>query len=292
MATRLNIQAIKQEYLLTRQLDGLSPKTIQLYELVIRQFLDHLDDEEITSHTVRAFLFEASETRKETTVNIYCRTLRTFCHWLVEAGYADTDPMANIRTPKVATKFPKTLTDEEVVALIKAAKPNPRNHAIILLMVDSAVRASELTGLKTDDIDLLTRSMRVFGKGRKERVVFFSIPTGKALAKYLAFRPDVLHEDALFLNRQRTPLTQSGLARGIAILAEKAGIKRKVTPHCLRHTSATMYVKNGGDSHSLQHLLGHSTLTMAQRYVDLVGRDLAEAHQRYSLVMRLESQRR
>ena len=206
---------------------------------------------------------------------------------MVREGYLENDVMSDIKTPKIPNRFPKVLSEEEVVILLRLTKKDTLHNAIFLFLLDTGVRASELCSLRIDDLSLGTLSARVFGKGAKERKVFYSPVTARALAKWLSVRPES-YDRFLFIGKRGEPLTRCGLGNILLRLGRKAGIRERVNPHEIRHTFATLYVKAGGDAHTLQHLLGHSTLAMSLRYVDLVGKDLAEAHQRYSPVTRLQ----
>jgi integrase/recombinase XerD len=294
MQETLKLQSVREEYLLSCQIDGKAEGTLKIYSLVTRLLAEFLGGEEITPHSIRRFLLWLSEDRtlNTTTVNIYARALRTYVRWMTREGYLWEDTMKDIKTPKVPRKFPNVLPDDDLKRLLAVAKSEPRDNAILLFLLDTGVRAGELCGLSLEDISLGTSTARVLGKGGKERTVFYSKITAKALAKWLSFRPPVLHDDPVFTSQKRKErLTPHGLIQVVQRLARKASIERRVTPHTLRHTFATLYIRNGGDSHTLQHLLGHSTLAMAQRYVDLVGRDLSEAHSRYSPVARITNRK-
>lgn len=295
MERTLNLSAVRDEYLLNCQIGGKAKGTLDIYSHVTRLFLEYLgDDPEITPTRIRGFLLWLSEVRHQnpTTININCRALRTFVRWLAREGYLTDDPMRDIKTPKVPSKFPNVLSDDELRKMLAIARRDPRDNAILLLMLDTGVRAAELCGLSLDDLCLGTRTARVLGKGGEEGTIFFSVVTARALAKWLSVRPEVLFDYPLFISAKRKErLTPHGLLEIVQRLARQAGVNKRVGCHTIRHSFATVYIRNGGDAHTLQHLLGHSTLVMAMRYVDLVGRDPAEAHQRYSPVMRLERRR-
>lgn len=292
METTLNLTACRDEYLLNCQIDGKARGTLRIYENCLRLFLEYLgDDQEISPARVRGFLLWLSEVKqqKATTVSINCRSLRTFLRWVAREGYLPDDPMRDVKTPKVPSRFPNVLTDDELKRMLAVARRNPRDSAILHLMLDTGVRAAELCGLSLDDLCLATRTARVMGKGAKERSIFFSASTARALAKWLSVRPEVPFDDPLFTSAKRKErLTPHGLLEVVQRLTRDAGVNKRVGCHTLRHCFGSSYVRAGGDAHTLRHLLGHSTLHTAMRYVDLVGRDLAEAHQRYSPVSRLE----
>lgn len=288
------LTAAREDYLLSCQIEGKTKQTLGLYARVTGRFVSYVHEkapEEITAHDVRSYL--ANLNCSTVTVNIHCRTLRAFLNFLVKNGYIERNPMDTVPTPRVPRVFPYVLSEEEVAALLKVARSSERDYAVLLFLLDTGVRASELVGLSVDDLSLAARSARVFGKGAKERMVFFSDVTARALARWLSVREPAAFVDSLFVNRRGEVLTSSGVLQLVRRLGKRAGLEgKRVSPHTLRHTFATLYVKEGGDAHSLQQMLGHTTTKMAEAYVNLVGRDLAEAHRRYSPVGRLERQRR
>lgn len=287
------LESAKNEYALVCRIEGKTGKTIEHYESVIKLFIRSLGAEELTPGTVRSFLAGLLGDHKITTVSCYCRTLRTFCHFLLREGLIDEDPMRDIKTPKVPRKYPYVLSEEEIAELLSAARRNARDYAIVLFLLDTGVRASELTGLHVDDVDFSTMSARVFGKGSKSRTVFFSHTTARALARWKSKRPDIAHEHAFFLSQRRAELTVAGLRQMLKRLQARSTVKdKKVCPHVLRHCFATIYAKEGGDSHSLACLMGHTSTKMAEVYVHMAGRDLARSHRRWSPVEKLRSEGR
>ena len=148
---------------------------------------------------------------------------------------------------------------------------------------------SELTGLNVDDVELATYTARVNGK-TGERTVHYGKTTAKALSSYLKSRGFIPHEDAFFvsISKGKNRLTRSGVLQLVKKLGNKAGISgKRVSPHTLRHTAATFWIKNGGDTVSLRRQLGHVDHRMVDVYVNLVGKDLAEAHSKYSPLKRI-----
>ena len=140
MIETVRLKSVRDEYLLGCQIEGKAGGTLKIYELVTRLILEHLDDEEITPTRIRGFLFWLSTDRNRTTVNIYCRSLRTFMRWMVREGYLEDDPMQNISTPKVPSKFPNVLTEAEIRSMMKVAKKSPRDYAILTFLLDTVVR--------------------------------------------------------------------------------------------------------------------------------------------------------
>jgi integrase/recombinase XerD len=174
--------------------------------------------------------------------------------------------------------------------MISVAKKKPRDLALVLVLLDTGIRASECCHLSLDDVDLEGRSLLVRnGKGQKDRLVFFSDLTARALRRWLACRPADVVDDAVFLSQKTgAALTRNSLAVAVKRLGARAGINgASISPHTLRRTFATRWILNGGDSHSLQRMMGHASIRQAEVYVHLASGDVATAHQRYSPVMRL-----
>ena len=285
----------RAEYIMSCQIEGKTRQTLDLYSRVTGKFCDFLGDKPLASVTqggVRSYLV-SMDGCSPVTINIHFRTLRAFFNFLVKNNYIEKSPMNGLKTPKVPELYPRILTEEEVSLLLKAARPNQRDFAIVMLMIDTGIRASELVGVNLDDVDLARKCARIYGKGQKERYVYYSKPVAKALARWLAVRKPVEHEDCFFLNCRGEPLTRSGVLQLVRRVGKRAGLENKtVSPHVLRHCFASYFAREGGDPHSLQRLLGHSSTRMAERYVHMAGIDVAEAHRKYSPVGRLERRRK
>jgi site-specific recombinase XerD len=149
MERTLNLSAVRDEYLLNCQIGGKAKGTLDIYSHVTRLFLEYLgDDPEITPTRIRGFLLWLSEVRHQnpTTININCRALRTFVRWLAREGYLTDDPMRDIKTPKVPSKFPNVLSDDELRKMLAIARRDPRDNAILLLMLDTGVRLRSCVG--------------------------------------------------------------------------------------------------------------------------------------------------
>jgi site-specific recombinase XerD len=167
-----------------------------------------------------------------------------------------------------------------------------RDRAIILLLLDTGVRVSEVTGdpkndllgLRIQDVDRRNLRIKVMGKGSKERILPISSSTSKAIWRYLLQRPNADPIESLFLSsKDDYPLTRSGILQLIRRLGQRAGIP-DAYPHRFRHTFAINFLRNGGNALELKRLLGHSTLEMVQRYVSIAQVDVENAHKRASPV--------
>jgi integrase/recombinase XerD len=151
-----------------------------------------------------------------------------------------------------------------------------------MVLVDTGIRASELSGLNLRNIDIKAGHLTVMGKGDKERQIYFSARTGQALWRYLRTRTDTRPDDPVFLSSGRRRLNRNDLAQTLNNAGKRAGIHNSVHPHRFRHTFAIQYLRNGGDVYTLQRILGHSTLEMCRRYLKLASVDLEGAHRRAS----------
>lgn len=217
-------------------------------------------------------------------------------------GYAADHIMRNVDRPKVNPRVIEPFTRENLDALLKVTgetrdwkntgkvtrerRTALRDRAIILILLDTGLRASELCNIRYHDINLTTNAIKVIGKGNKERVVFFARGTQRALKEYLMPRLSEMNQDDLvFVVEERgytRPLTRDVLGKLICKLGERAGIK--AYPHKFRHTFAINYLRNGGDIFTLQSLMGHSDLEMVRRYANIAQLDCEKTHRKASPV--------
>jgi len=280
-----------EDFLLAKELEGVAQTTIRTYYFTIAKALvaiDPRDVKKVTTTEIRKYVMGL--TVCDVTKTIVIKNLRVFFNWLKAEGVIDDSPMDRIKTPKIPNVFPHVLDEKDVLKIIQTAKKQSRNLAVVLMMLDTGIRVSELCDLTDDDVDLKTRTAIIrHGKGNKSRAVYFSPVTARAISRYVQRRPDV-YDDSLFLSqRTRCQMERCAVGRMIKRLGERAGIdpNKRVSPHTFRHTFATMYVKNGGDPHSLQSLMGHSTTRMAEKYVHLAGVDVEKIYKRCSPVQHL-----
>jgi integrase/recombinase XerD len=279
-------QDVYQDFLLAKELQGVSQTTLDRYHYSIERLLADLRDPEIgavTTADVRRWLM--AKTYRQISRGIDIKNLKTFFRWVLTEGYRDDNPMDRIPMPKVPEVQPKALSDDEVQRLIKTARKSPRDLAVVLVLLDTAIRASELAGIERDDIDLDRGIVTIKrGKGGKARQVYLSPITGRAVRRYLNSRKD--SDPALFLSQRHEPLNRNSLRLLMYRLCDRAGIERH-GPHSLRHTAATSLARQGCDAWSLQQILGHTDNRVSLRYIWLTSKDVQEAHRRFSPVGRL-----
>ncbi len=308
----ITIKQAINEFLLSCKVEGKSYGTIDCYSDKLKGFLWYAtnynwpdDITAITTNHLREFLVYLRETPhrfnskcpramkpiNSTTVQKYYRALSVLFNWSINEGILETSSLVKIKVPKAEKKVVKSLIHSEVTQLISSfldTFEGIRNKAIILILVDCGLRLGELLNLKILDINMEQQLLKVDGK-TGERVVRYGATTGKALKKYLKVRTRVDgNNDSLWLTSEGITLKDSSVETLFIKLAKKTGIR--VHPHLLRHTFATMWLKNGGDSLMLQRLLGHTTLMMTNRYCQAVGcYDAVESHRKYSPVDNLKT---
>ena len=273
---------------------NLSPGTVRFYRDKLTAFTRWLDREgldglslsDLTTKHLRDFLTdERKRTSPQQARHCYV-SLRVFFGFLVDEGQLNTSPMAKVNPPKLPKKIIPALTVEQVTALLASCGNDfygVRDRAIVLLMLDTGLRAAELLSLTVAQIDVRGGGkLIVMGKGSKQREVFFGPTTATALKDYLR-RRETVSTPALLINHYEEALTYSGLAQLLRRRGTTAGIPAHAAhPHAMRHTFATLFLRNGGNVFVLQRLLGHATLAMTERYLTLTGEDLAAAHKQHS----------
>jgi site-specific recombinase XerD len=230
------------------------------------------------------------------TIHTYHGHLRTFYRWAVKEELVAQSPMERIAPPVHRADQIAPFTQQQVTALMAAAKRSRhhrRDEAILTLMLDTGLRASELCGLRMKDIDLDGHRLEVLGKGNKKRTVFYGKTTARALWQHIRdHRPEP--DEPIFSSDPSAgagePLTRSGLLQLFQRLGKAASIQAtRCSPHTARHTFAVEFLRAGGNVLALQHILGHTNLQMSQRYVALASADIEQQQRRFSPADRLKA---
>ena len=217
------------------------------------------------------------------------RAVRSFSTWAHEEGYLEENMMRKLKLPKLPKTFPEPLTEVEMQRVLAASLDNTqerlRNFAIIMLFLDTGIRLSELVNLQISRIDFTIGEMTIFGKGSKERRVPIGTQAKKALVDYMTRErgeaANPRDEDILFLNVDRNPVTANVVEKVLQRVKVAAKVP-KLHPHICRHTFSVRYLVNGGDVFSLQKILGHTSLEMTRKYVNLASGDVKDMHRRFS----------
>ncbi|MFH1225109.1 MAG: site-specific tyrosine recombinase/integron integrase [Candidatus Diapherotrites archaeon] len=245
---------------------GYSKRTLEMYSMYAKAFLEHSSKpaQSCAREDVVAFLAHMKSERNSTnaTLALVHAALKFFFHNFLRLKILD-----EIKSPKKAKKLPTVLSQDEVRALIKATK-HGRNRLMVELLYSSGLRVSELVKMRTADADLHEGIARVKGgKGNKDRVVILSKDWTSGIKKYL--KKKKVQSEFLFSKKNGKQLSSDTMQRIIREAAEKAEIKRHVTPHTLRHSFATHLLEAGENIRKIQELLGHSNLNTTQIYTQV-----------------------
>ena len=269
-----------------------SPHTIRGYLSDVRQLLAFAGSPasastRIDAATIRHWMRALDAEAERSSIARKLAAVRGFFRFLVDTGRLRSDPSATISTPKGRRKLPAHLTLDEIDRLLATPQGDGlsslRDRAMLELLYSSGLRVSELTGLDWEAVDGEAASVRVLGKGRKERVVPVGRPALRALAAYraacLAAELPVT-AGPIFRNARGGRLTSRSVARLMERYVAASGTTAKATPHALRHTFATHLLGGGADLRAIQELLGHASLSTTQRYTHVDLRRLMEAYDR------------
>lgn len=271
---------------------GLSRHTLHAYRSDLQQLAQWLMLHgqglmTATRSDLLAFLGERVNAGAKPRTTARCvSSLRRFYQYLVREGRLTEDPSALIDAPRLPRSLPDTLTEGDVELLLAQPRTDDtvelRDRAMLELLYASGLRVSELVGLRLDELNQRQGLVRVVGKGRKERLVPFGDECADWLSKYLAqARPELakgLQSDQVFLTRRGAGLTRQAFWYAIKRYAQRAGIKRPLSPHTVRHAFATHLLNHGADLRALQLLLGHSNLSTTQIYTHVARERLKTLH--------------
>ncbi len=282
---------------------NVSEHTLRNYMSDLEQFYEHLcpvqasgerryiDVRQIDHLTIREYLAKLyQEKRKKTSIARKLATLRTFFKFLCREQVTEMNPARLVSSPRLEQKLPKVLSVEDVIRFIESPDPETvlgkRDRAILELLYASGMRVSELAGMNLDDIDFKHESIRVRGKGRKERIVPFGTTAKETLQEYLGVRGELLVEApeeerdpmAVFLNYQGTRITTRSVGRMIDKYVQELAMAQDISPHSLRHSFATHLLSAGADLRAIQELLGHARLSTTQIYTQVSLEKLMEVY--------------
>ena len=304
---KLELAELAKQFELHNRSDGRSEKTVRWYNQSLGLFQGWLSSEgmstrlrDLGEEEVRHFILHLQGRKGVRGESVQphgeqpCPGAPLLLAWLHRREYAECNRLEKLRPPKVRQKEIETLTDEEIERIFACMNPNTelgsRNTAIFSLMLDAGLRLSEVVTLKSYDVHLEDRYVKVLGKGDKERIVAFGANCQRSLANYdRLYRTKTTGRgvDVFFLCMDGCPMTPDALRSLTTRLSSPAGVSR-LHPHLLRHTYATRFLLNGGDVFLLKQNLGHTTLAMVEKYVHIVNRMAAQVSQEFSPMDRFE----
>lgn len=250
---------------------GGSLRTSRVYRYDLEMFFQFVGivPQQVKSHHIRMFLTYLKTDRGYSNAALRRKLacLRSFFRLLTQEKMVEEDPTIGVITPRLGQRLPRVISPEDVKRLLWTArnmeKNASRSHTILQVLYSTGARVSELCSINIEDIDFADGTIRVRGKGNKERIVLLTVPAMNALLEHIQFRPA---HGPLFLNRSGKRLSPLTVQRTVREVGKRAGLSAKVTPHSLRHSFATHMLERGADVRVLQELLGHSNLATTQIY--------------------------
>jgi integrase/recombinase XerD len=275
---------------------GLSKNTIDAYSHGLNRFLDYLrrkgiqEMPKVSKLDIRAFLLGLKRQGLSTkSVVRNLAAIRSFFRFLIQEGILDANPIEELESPKIERKLPEILTLKEVEQLL--GQPNSqtplgiRDRTMLEVLYATGMRVSELTKLPVQQVNLEGGYVLVFGKGSKERIIPLGSEAMKWIALYLSSARERLakgkESPSLFINRSGRGMSRQQFWKNIKAYGRRAGIRKRITPHLLRHSFASHLLEGGADLRSVQLMLGHADISTTQIYTHVTGERLKKIHQRY-----------
>jgi integrase/recombinase XerC len=262
---------------------AVSEHTLSSYESDLRDFQSFLESRKVNFQSIddlsiRAFLTYLYDRKlQKTSIARKLACVRTFFKFLVRDGRLKSNPAELISAPRLPKKLPSYLTEREAAMLVEMPQGDSikelRNRAILELLYASGLRVRELVGLNDENIDMPQQLVRVFGKGRKQRIVPFGEVAARSLTSYISERdrlglaqPDDDGHTPVFVSVRGHRLSARDVQRLVERVRMKLPSGRRLTPHTLRHTFATHLLERGADLRAIQELLGHASLATTEKY--------------------------
>ncbi|MDD3186974.1 MAG: tyrosine recombinase [Bacilli bacterium] len=268
-----------------------SSNTYSTYERIIDEYTSFLKKEgiqetDITIQVIRGYLRTLYDNKYSSkSMCLYISALRSYHKFLLKKKIITSNPMSLIKNPKLEKRNPKFLNYNDLDSIYDAIdKTSPlgiRDNLIIELFYSTGVRVSELVNIKLEDINEFDMTIRILGKGNKERIVLYGETLKEKLNLYLNKVREKLkkeNSDYLLFNKNGTKLTDRGVRKIIDKIVKKTTLNEKISPHIIRHTFATHLLKEGADLRMVQELLGHSSLAATQVYTHITNEQLRNVY--------------
>ena len=291
-----DLQTMKEGFLFEQDCRGNSRATIQYYDGNITRFIAYLEEQGLDTDTssiskeqIQKYILYLRNTKKwaktahiksgeylvSKSIQTYIRALKAWAAWMESEGYVEEGTSVMIKLPKATKRLKEILSEEEIQDIMKFLEAKPENHyrdlLIIMILLECGLRLEEVTKLKLKNIDLKQNTMKVLGKGDKERIVSYGVNLQRTIFKYInQERPEPANKrvESLFLKNDGTAITQDTVKQLFRRIKEKTEMD-KLHPHLCRHTYCTMYLANGGDIFSLKMSTGHESFEILNNYVHL-----------------------
>jgi site-specific recombinase XerD len=304
-------------YELSNRADGKSLKTVTWYTEILKSFCSYLERKQLPDDlsafnidNVREYILylrqrprfeghpytpQQEKTISARTVQCHVRALKAFSSWLYREGYTCDNVLKHLKLPKASRNLVEPLNPSEIRTIMSAidqrAGDGARNHTLLLLALDTGLRAAEIAEATLPRLNLKDGYIKVMGKGSKERIVPIGNQVRLALLHYINhIRPQVASStDHIFVSRSGKPITVNTIKLMFSRLAKRSGVRR-LHAHLCRHTFSVNYLLNGGDAFTLQNILGHSSLDMVRNYLNFTASQITGRQHQFSPVDRLLDQ--
>ena len=269
------------EYLIFQK--GLSPNTVDSYISDLKKLSLYLQDSEISQQSIENYFLDISDFNYSTsTKKRFYSSIKNFLKYLDEEENILQIKLSELRLKSIR-KLPEVLSVEDIEKMINAYKHddflNSRNKTIIDVLYSTGCRVSELCNINLSDLDLADKSLKLKGKGSKQRIVPIGSQLKDNLFKYLKIRENFINSkgESLFLTKSKNNLDRTAVFRIIKNTALKASLDTNIHPHTLRHSAATHMLEGGCDLRTVQEFLGHSSVSTTQIYTKVTKEFLEEA---------------
>ena len=278
----INEKAIKM-FFVAKKIEGLSEKTLAFYMPEIRQLIEFIKKplDSISTDDIRYYLAVTQQHQGYTNVTLdnKRRIFSSFFGWLTSEEYIPKNPMLKIKKPKIE-KYIKNPFSEDEIEKLRFACDVDRDKAIFEVLLSTGMRVGELTGCDRDDLNMIASELKVYGKGKKERVTYLNPKAKFYLKKYLDSRTD--DNNALFVSilKPHSRLQISGAEILVRKLGKTAGVK-DVHPHRFRRTAATLALGRGMPVEQVQQMLGHEQIDTTLRYAIVSRKNVKASHEKY-----------
>ncbi|MDR3244624.1 MAG: site-specific tyrosine recombinase XerD [Elusimicrobiota bacterium] len=271
---------------------GLVKNTALAYKSDLSKFIDFIDKsqkqiEELTHQDLTDFLWGLkSEKFKARSIYRITESIRQFYKFLINENMIETNPTEFLAIPKIPEDLPKLLSLDEVEILLtsvdKSDIQSVRNRAMLELLYACGIRVSELVNLRFSNFNIEDNFIRILGKGSKERIIPFGETAKRYADLYLQMRkPHFNINDYVFITRLNKQMSRIAFWQQLKKIAIKAGIKKNITPHTLRHSFASHLLSKGADIRFVQEMLGHSSISTTQIYTHISNTEIQRKHKRY-----------
>ena len=270
-----------QTYFVTRKIEGMSMKSLEMYDLYLKDFFRQVNKpiKSITTNDIRVYLYKVQTQRGISNRSLDTRrtVINAFFEWCCNEEYIDRNPCRNIKKIKFEEKERKPLSSIELEELRNACV-TLRDKALFELLYSTGYRVSEVVNLNKTDVNFETKEVVLFGKGNKHRTSYINARAELALKNYLNSRND--DNEALFVSDRKPHkrLSKFGIEKRIGQLGELAGIQRRVFPHLIRHTTATDGLNRGMGVEEVQAILGHENIATTMIYAKVSKNNVKSHH--------------